>query len=91
MLFQIDRSPCGSGVTAICAVNFARKQIGIGQTRTFKNGLTESTFKGKVVNETRVGEFPAVQVEVSGKGHYIGSSTFTLEKDDRIGQGFLLR
>jgi hypothetical protein len=30
-------------------------------------------------------------VEVAGKAHYTGTARFTLEDDDTIGRGFLLK
>jgi len=88
---EVDRSPTGSGVTARVAVQFARGQIAKGQTRTFESGANGSTFLGSVHAETRCGDFPAVVVEVAGKGYYHGKATFTLEEEDNLKEGFLLR
>ncbi|KAK2565938.1 Trans-L-3-hydroxyproline dehydratase [Acropora cervicornis] len=88
---RVDRSPCGSGVTARVAVQYARKQIGMHQTRVFENGLVGSKFTGQVVKETKCGEFNAVHVEVAGSAHYIGKCSFTVEKEDPFKQGFLLK
>ncbi|KAK3747842.1 hypothetical protein QZH41_015987 [Actinostola sp. cb2023] len=86
---QLDRSPCGSGVTARIAVMHAKKQIGLNQRRTFQ-GKAGEKFEARIVSETRCGEFDAVQVEVSGRAFFTGTSTFTLEKDDPLKHGFLL-
>jgi proline racemase len=48
-------------------------------------------FTGKVLRETSAGSHPAVTVEVAGKAHYTGTARFTLEGDDEIGKGFLLK
>ncbi|KAK2565937.1 Trans-L-3-hydroxyproline dehydratase [Acropora cervicornis] len=88
---QVDRSPCGSGVAARIAVQYARKQIGMHQTRVFENGLVGSKFTGQAVKETKCGEFDAVHVEVAGSAHYIGKCSFTVEKEDPFKQGFLLK
>jgi proline racemase len=87
---EVDRSPTGSGVTARIAVQHARGLIGLGQERRFES-LTGAIFTGKALSETRVGPFPAVTVEVGGRAHYTGQARFTLEADDQIGKGFLLR
>jgi trans-L-3-hydroxyproline dehydratase len=87
---EVDRSPTGSGVTARLALQHARGLIALGQSRPFES-ITGALFSGKVLRETRCGPHPAVTVEVSGKAHYTGTARFTLEPDDEIGRGFLLR
>jgi proline racemase len=87
---EVDRSPTGSGVTARIAVQVARGQIGLGQTRKFES-LTGAIFTGKALRRTKAGPFDAVTVEVGGRAHYTGSARFTVEPDDLLGGGFLLR
>lgn len=87
---QVDRSPTGSGVTARIALQWARGEIALGQTRTFES-VTGAAFTGTAVEESTVGNRRAVIVEVSGKAHYSGEARFTLEPDDPLVEGFLLR
>ena len=89
-ILQVDRSPTGSGVTARVALQVHKGLIDLDQKRTFQNGNTGSTFTGKAVERTKVGDFDAVVVEVSGKAHYVGQSTFFCEDDDEIGKGILV-
>jgi len=77
-------------VTARIAVQYAKKMIGPNQLRAFE-GITGQKFGGKVVKETRCGEFDAVLVEVSGHAYYTGTATYTIEKDDPLKHGFVLR
>lgn len=86
---QLDRSPTGSGVSARLALQWTRGQIALGQPREFES-LTGARFTGAAVEETRVGPYRAVVVEVSGTAHYTGEARFTLEPDDPLGDGFLL-
>ncbi|XP_075699692.1 trans-3-hydroxy-L-proline dehydratase isoform X1 [Rhinoderma darwinii] len=88
---QVDRSPTGSGVTARIALQYHKGLIQLEQTRAFKSGATESLFTGKAVKETVCGDYKAVIVEVSGQAHYTGAATFTLESDDPLKDGFLLK
>ncbi|XP_041463893.1 trans-L-3-hydroxyproline dehydratase-like [Lytechinus variegatus] len=88
---QIDRSPCGSGVTARIALQLHKGLIDLDQTRSFRSGVTGTTFTGKAVEKTKVGRFDEVVVEISGKGHYIGESTFICEDDDELGKGFVVQ
>ncbi len=87
---QVDRSPTGSGVTARIALQRARGEIALRQTRHFES-ITGARFTGTAVEETAVGNHRAVVVEVAGKAHYSGEASFTLEADDPLGEGFLLR
>lgn len=87
---EVDRSPTGSGVTARIALQHARGLIRPGQSRRFES-VTGAIFTGKALRETRCGPFPAVTVEVAGRAHYTGTARFTLEDDDQIGRGFLLK
>ncbi|XP_060068933.1 trans-L-3-hydroxyproline dehydratase-like [Ylistrum balloti] len=87
---QIDRSPCGSGVTARIARQYHKGFVKLGQAKQFQ-GPSKAKFSAKAIQEVMYGEYKAVVVEVSGKGHYCGSSRFSLEKDDVIGRGFLLQ
>ncbi|XP_072166636.1 trans-L-3-hydroxyproline dehydratase-like [Diadema setosum] len=88
---QTDRSPTGSGVTARIALQIHKGLIDINQVRKFQNSSTNSEFTGKAVERVKVGQFDAVVVEVAGKGHYIGKSTFISEEGDHLGKGFLVR
>ena len=90
-LHQVDRSPCGSGVTARIAVQYARQQIGLHQSRVFENGLVGSKFTGQAVKETKCGEFDAIHVEVAGNAYYSGKCCFTIEKDDPFREGFIVK
>lgn len=86
---QVDRSPTGSGVSARIALQWTRGEIALGQQRSFES-LTGARFTGVAVEETRVGPYRAVTVEVSGTAHYTGEARFTLEPGDPLGDGFLL-
>ncbi|WP_127520365.1 proline racemase family protein [Mesorhizobium sp. Z1-4] len=87
---QIDRSPTGSGVTARLAAMHARDEVKPGEERLFES-IAGSHFTGAVETLTRTGPYPAVTVRVAGNAHYTGTADFTLEKDDELGRGFLLR
>lgn len=87
---QVDRSPTGSGVTARMALAAARKAIEPGETCQFES-VTGAIFDGKIANETKVGPYNAVTVEVAGHAHYSGTAEFTFEDGDPLGSGFLLR
>ncbi|XP_054827391.1 trans-3-hydroxy-L-proline dehydratase [Eublepharis macularius] len=88
---QVDRSPTGSGVTARIALQYHKGLIQLDQTRVFRSSSTGSLFTGKAVKEVKCGDHNAVIVEVSGESFYTGTSTFTMEDDDPLKYGFLLK
>ena len=87
---EVDRSPTGSGVTARMALEHAKGRVGIGVERRFES-VTGAVFTGRVLRQAPAGAVPAVTVEVGGRAYYTGRSSFTLEPDDPLGAGFLLR
>ena len=87
---QVDRSPTGSGVTARIALMRARGTIAPGEAAYFES-VTRSIFRGRALAETTVGPHDAVTVEVTGHAHYTGTARFTVEPDDLLAGGFLLK
>jgi len=87
---QIDRSPTGSGVTARLAASHAKGETTVGKAHSFES-ITGTVFTGKIVAKTEVSPYKAVIVEVGGRAHYSGSAEFTMEEDDMLAGGFLLR
>ncbi len=85
---QVDRSPCGSGVTARIAADVAAGRMAPGDEREFA-GPTGTTFTGTARRAATAGPHPAVVVEVAGRAFYSGRATFTLEDGDPL-PGFLL-
>lgn len=91
-LLQVDRSPCGSGITSRLVVQFHKGQILEGQERVFQNARTKSQFTGKVLRESTIGTYKGVVVEVKGRAHFTGEATYinSRETDDFLGEGFLI-
>ena len=87
---QVDRSPTGSGVTARMAIQRARGLAGVGDERRFSS-VTGAVFTGCIVEETVVGEHPAVTVLVGGEAHYTGEACFRGEEGDPLRGGFTVR
>jgi trans-L-3-hydroxyproline dehydratase len=87
---EVDRSPTGSGVTARLAAMHAMGEIGTGESRTFES-IAGSRFTGSVARVTKAGSHDAIVARVGGRAFYSGKAEFTLEEDDELGRGFLLR
>jgi trans-L-3-hydroxyproline dehydratase len=86
---QIDRSATGSGVTARMAVDAARGLIAPGARRIFA-GASGVPFHGELLAEERLGPHRAWRVRVAGTASFHGSATWTIEEDDRLGDGFAI-
>ena len=87
---QVDRSPTGYGVNALLSDIHARGEVAIGETRVFES-IVGSRFTGKVARQAVAGPHPAIVAAVSGRAHYCGKAEFTVEDDDPLGGGFLVR
>jgi len=87
---EVDRSPTGSGVTARLAAMHAKGEVRIGETRTFES-IVGSRFNGAVARTATAGDREAIVARVGGRAFYSGTAAFTLEDDDDLGRGFLLK
>ena len=87
---EVDRSPCGSGTSARLALLHADGRLAAGETLDHA-GIVGTRFGGRVVEETKVGDIPAVVTEVESSAHLTGYHRFVLGRDDPLGPGFLLR
>jgi proline racemase len=87
---EVDRSPCGSGTSARLALLDNSGRLLRGDALSHES-IIGTEFGGRVVGETRVGEYDAVITEVEGSAHLTGYHQFVLRRDDPLGTGFLLR
>ncbi len=86
---HVDRSPCGTGTSAKMALLHRRGRLALNQ-RYINAGILGTTFEGRLVAETRVGEFPAVIPEITGSAYMTGFNQFMIDPRDPFPQGFLL-
>jgi proline racemase len=87
---ELDRSPTGTGVSGRAALHVHRGELGVGEPFVVES-ILGTTFTGRVVEETRVGDFPAVLPQVTGSAHVVGWSEWLLDPEDPLRHGFLLR
>lgn len=87
---EVDRSPTGSGTAGRVAQLYLRGQLGIGETLV-NESVIGSVFKGRVLQETRLGDLPAVIPEVEGTAHICGFANWVLDARDPLRHGFLVR
>ena len=87
---EVDRSPCGSGTSALLAQAADSGALRIGHEIT-NGSLTGAVFGGRVDGETTLGTHRAFETTVSGRAHVTGYHTFVVDERDALGEGFLLR
>lgn len=82
-----DRSPSGTGTSAVMAVLDAMGLLLDDQTFVHES-LTGTLFRGRAVRRTMVGEWPALVPEVEGTAWITGEHTFLVDEDDPLRDGF---
>jgi len=87
---EVDRSPTGTGTSGRVAQLYARGKLAKDEVLV-NESIIGSIFKGKALEETRVGDFDAVIPEVSGEAHILGFNQWVVDPDDVVGKGFFLR
>ena len=83
----IDRSPCGTGTSARMAALATRGELGL-QTDYVHESLIGSAFTGRLVEETRVGPYPAFVPTITGRAWITGLASYLLDPDDPFPAGF---
>ncbi len=84
---QIDRSPCGTGVSARVTDLIYRGKLAVGE-ETLHENLMGQHFVGKAVTAEKVGDFSAVRVEITGTAYKTGSCSFIIDENDPLTYGF---
>lgn len=86
----VDRSPCGTGTSAKLACLYADGKLGL-DTPYIHESVIGTTFTGRVLGESTVGPYPAVETEIAGRGFITGLQQFVVDPDDPTAGGFLVR
>ena len=85
----IDRSPCGTGTCARMAVLHAKGQLPLNQD-FHHEGILGTIFTGRLLEETQVGEYPAVLPTLTGQAWITGISNYVIDTDDPFPEGFTI-
>ncbi len=86
---QLDRSPCGTGVSAKMATLYGKGQLELGKD-FISESITRTRFVGKLLKETKVGEYSAVIPQITGNAFITGYQTFVIQKEDPLAYGFVI-
>lgn len=84
---QVDRSPCGTGTCAKMALLHEKGRLGLNQPYVYRS-LFDTTFTGRLIQETVVGGLRAVVPEIEGRAFITGIHQFVIDREDPLGHGF---
>ena len=85
----LDRSPCGTGTCARMACMHARGELSIDQPFVHQ-GMLDTTFTGRLIGETTVGDYPAVLPTITGRGWVTGRTEWVLDESDPFPEGYTI-
>jgi len=86
---RLDRSATGTGLSARLAVLHARGLMKAGDAMTHASPIG-STFDGRIVEETRIGDRSAIVPAIRGSAWITGISQVFVDSSDPFPEGYLL-
>ena len=83
----LDRSPCGTGTCAKMAALHAKGKLALNED-FHHEGPLGTVFTGRLVRETKVGEYDAVVPTLSGQAWITGFAQYVVDPEDPFPNGF---
>ncbi|KAF4664875.1 hypothetical protein FOL47_004888 [Perkinsus chesapeaki] len=84
---MLDRSPCGTGTSAVMALEHSRGLLQVGETFVH-SGILGTSFEGVLKSQTKVGPFTAVVPCITGQAWITGYNTLVVDPSDPLSGGF---
>jgi len=84
---QVDRSATGTGTGGRLALHYGKGEMRSNQVLV-NNSMINTPMEGRIVSETKVGNYKAVVTEVSGTAHIMGFNQLVLDPTDPLPEGF---
>jgi proline racemase/trans-L-3-hydroxyproline dehydratase len=85
----MDRSPCGTGTSAMMATLYTKGQLHLDEEFVYES-IIGTLFYGKLIAETRIGEYQAVVPTIRGSAYITGIHQFVVDARDPFPAGFHL-
>ena len=85
----IDRSPCGTGTCAKMASLFEKNMLDV-NTDFIHEGILGTTFTGRLVRKTKVGDYDAVVPTITGRAWITGFAQYVVDDSDPFPEGFTI-
>ncbi len=86
---KLDRSPTGTGCSALMAVLHAKGEMQVGDSYIGRS-IIDSRFDGRIVEEVTLSDRKAIIPEITGRAWISGSSQLLLDPDDPWPEGYKL-
>lgn len=83
----IDRSPCGTGTSARAGSLFVQGKLKK-NTPFVHESIIGTCFRAEIVEEAKVGNFPAGIPEITGSAYFTASTDFFIDPRDPLKNGF---
>lgn len=84
-----DRSPCGTGTCARMASLYAKGKLKLNE-EFIHESIIGSLFKGRLIQETKVGQYAAVIPEITGSAYITGFNNIVCSANDPYKSGFFI-
>lgn len=88
--YQVDRSPCGAGTSAMMAAMYARGKLTLHES-FINESIIGSRFVGELLEEKRVGSYRAVVPKITGSAYITSQATYFIDPEDALRYGFHLK
>ncbi|TEA76837.1 proline racemase family protein [Allopusillimonas ginsengisoli] len=88
---QLDRSPGGTGTSAMMAMFEARGELGLNQPIKSEGLLGTGTFEGCLLGEVDLNGKRGVRPTVKGTASILGTARWVIDRNDPVGAGFMVR
>ena len=85
----IDRSPCGTGTCAKMASLFEKNMLDL-DTDFIHEGILGTTFTGRLVRKTKVGNHDAVVPTITGRAWITGFAQYVVDANDPFPEGYTI-
>jgi proline racemase/trans-L-3-hydroxyproline dehydratase len=82
-----DRSPCGTGTCGRMAALYAKGKLRLNE-EFVNESIIGSIFRGRLIQEVKVGQYTAVIPEVTGSAYITGINSIISTADDPFKDGF---
>lgn len=86
---MIDRSPCGTGTCAKLAYMYNTNKLKLNET-FINQSFTGVSFKGRVIEETKIDKYKAIISSITGVAYIDGYSAFLIDEDDPLKYRFVI-
>jgi proline racemase len=83
----LDRSPCGTGTCAKMAALWAKGQLPLNQDFRHE-GILGTLFTGRLIRETRMGDYRAVLPTLQGTAWITGIASYVVDPEDPFPTGY---